>query len=242
MISRDHDEHTRRHETDCDSLRRDDGSRLPNGLRPGEFERDCDCGANPVSTRIAIELKMGRYKDTAPVPMILHCPGCGARHIDVSEFATKIHHTHSCQTCGLTWRPAVGPTVGVLYLPGFKNELDVDSFEFASFHDEKAEWARNTFGPGPADARIVEHIRKELKEIEQNPSDIEEWCDVILLAMDGAVRHGHDGRAVIAQLLKKHHTNLHERTWPDWRTLPQGTVIEHIRTPEEQRAKDEERK
>jgi hypothetical protein len=57
-----------------------------------------------------------------PIPMILHCPECGARHVDVGEFGTKVHHTHSCQECGLTWRPAVVPTVGVQFLPGFKND------------------------------------------------------------------------------------------------------------------------
>lgn len=56
-----------------------------------------------------------------PVPLRLNCPTCGALHIDEGEFATKPHHTHSCQSCGMTWRPAVVPTVGVQFLPGFKN-------------------------------------------------------------------------------------------------------------------------
>jgi len=58
-----------------------------------------------------------------PVPMRLTCPECGELHIDEGEFATKPHHTHSCQSCGLTWRPAVVATVGVRFLPGFKNEV-----------------------------------------------------------------------------------------------------------------------
>jgi rubredoxin len=58
-----------------------------------------------------------------PIPMRLNCPTCGALHIDEGEFATKVHHTHACQSCGMVWRPAVGPTVGVRFLPGFKNEL-----------------------------------------------------------------------------------------------------------------------
>lgn len=58
----------------------------------------------------------------SPVPMLLWCPACGERHIDVGEFATKVHHTHACQDCGVVWRPAVVPTVGVRFLPGFKNE------------------------------------------------------------------------------------------------------------------------
>lgn len=59
---------------------------------------------------------------TAPIAMYLTCPKCNTRHIDRNEFATtKVHHTHSCQSCGLTWRPAVEKTVGVEFLPGFKD-------------------------------------------------------------------------------------------------------------------------
>lgn len=57
----------------------------------------------------------------APIPMLLWCPECGERHIDVGEFATRPHHTHACQGCGHVWRPAIEPTVGVQFLPGFKN-------------------------------------------------------------------------------------------------------------------------
>lgn len=56
-----------------------------------------------------------------PIPMRLNCPGCHTLHIDEGEFATKPHHTHACQQCGMTWRPAIVPTVGVQFLPGFKN-------------------------------------------------------------------------------------------------------------------------
>lgn len=56
-----------------------------------------------------------------PIPMLLVCPGCKHRHIDEGEFATKVHHTHACQHCGTVWRPAIVPTVGVRFLPGFKN-------------------------------------------------------------------------------------------------------------------------
>lgn len=62
-----------------------------------------------------------RAPPAEPVPMILTCVSCGARHVDRGEFATKPHHTHSCQSCGVTWRPAVVCTVGVQFLPGFKD-------------------------------------------------------------------------------------------------------------------------
>lgn len=62
-----------------------------------------------------------RRKIEEPVPMLIWCPECGERHIDEGEFAERLHHTHACQTCGMVWRPAIEHTVGVQYLPGFKN-------------------------------------------------------------------------------------------------------------------------
>ena len=69
-----------------------------------------------------LELILHRGPTTVrPVPILFWCPACGERHIDQGEFATRPHHTHSCQQCGLTWRPAVIETVGVHFLPGFKD-------------------------------------------------------------------------------------------------------------------------
>jgi rubredoxin len=65
--------------------------------------------------------------DVETIPMILTCPSCGGRHIDEGEFATKVHHTHACQHCGMVWRPAIVPTVGVQFLPGFKNAASVET-------------------------------------------------------------------------------------------------------------------
>jgi hypothetical protein len=56
------------------------------------------------------------------IPMRIPCPACGELHIDEGEFATQPHHTHACQKCGNVWRPAIVPTVGVRFLPGFKDE------------------------------------------------------------------------------------------------------------------------
>lgn len=74
---------------------------------------------------VAVFLGENRYSGSGSrpvVPMLLHCPWCNERHIDEGEFASRPHHTHSCQECGMTWRPAVVDTVGVRFLPGFKNE------------------------------------------------------------------------------------------------------------------------
>ncbi len=57
----------------------------------------------------------------APLPGRIPCPECGELHIDEGDFATKPHHTHACQHCGAVWRPFKVATVGVRFLPGFKN-------------------------------------------------------------------------------------------------------------------------
>ena len=53
------------------------------------------------------------------------------------------------------------------------------------------EFSLRTFGPGPRSIGVVAHIRKELREVEADPTDLSEWVDVILLALDGAWRAGH---------------------------------------------------
>lgn len=54
-----------------------------------------------------------------PIPLILNCPGCRERHIDKETF--PLHHTHACQHCGFVWRPSLLDTIGVQFLPGFKD-------------------------------------------------------------------------------------------------------------------------
>jgi rubredoxin len=61
-----------------------------------------------------------------PIPMRIPCPECRELHIDGladdgTDWAKKPHHTHACQACGHVWRPAVVNTVGVRFLPGFRN-------------------------------------------------------------------------------------------------------------------------
>lgn len=83
-----------------------------------EIERESSCP--PVRSELQELVREYRRKGT-PIPMRIVCPECKELHIDEGEFATKPHHTHACQSCGNVWRPAVEHTVGVRFLPGFKN-------------------------------------------------------------------------------------------------------------------------
>ena len=98
----------------------------------------------------------------------------------------------------------------------------------ASHIYRQREFSRQTFGPGERTQGVIDHIRKELKEIEACPGDLEEWIDVIILAIDGAWRVGFTPTEIEAALERKQ-TKNERRNWPDWRTAPKDKAIEHIR-------------
>jgi DNA repair exonuclease SbcCD ATPase subunit len=89
------------------------------------------------------------------------------------------------------------------------------------------EWSERTFGPGPRTGGVIEHIRKELREIEAEPADLGEWVDVVILALDGAWRAGHEPEAILAAIKAKQEKN-EAREWPDWRTASPDHAIEHV--------------
>lgn len=88
-----------------------------------------------------------------------------------------------------------------------------------------------TFGPGRRTAGVIDHIRKELKEIEADPTDLGEWVDAILLSLDGAWRAGYTPEQIVAAIEAKQ-TRNEGRTWPDWRKADPNKAIEHDRTIE----------
>jgi len=91
------------------------------------------------------------------------------------------------------------------------------------------EWSERTFGPGPRAKGVVDHIRKELLEIEDDPTDLKEWVDVVILALDGAWRSGATPAQIVAAIEAKQ-TKNEGRTWPDWRTADPNKAIEHDRS------------
>lgn len=92
--------------------------------------------------------------------------------------------------------------------------------------ERQREWSEKTFGPGMRTKGIIDHIRKELLEIEAAPDDITEWIDVVILALDGAWRTGASPEEIIIRLTVKQARN-EARSWPDWRTMSEDVAIEH---------------
>jgi hypothetical protein len=101
-------------------------------------------------------------------------------------------------------------------------------FDLLLHLQRQQEWSERTFGPGVRAEGVVDHIVKELAEILADPSDLTEWIDVAILALDGAWRSGASPEQIVAALVAKQAKN-EARTWPDWRTAEPGKAIQHVR-------------
>jgi hypothetical protein len=126
--------------------------------------------------------------------------------VDVANFAMFLHQRGE----------AVLPPYGV-------------PFDMLAHLARQREWSGRTFGPGARTQGVVDHIRKELNEIESAPGDVSEWIDVAILAFDGAWRAGFTPQQIVDALVAKQ-TKNEGRTWPDWRTMPADKAIEHDRS------------
>jgi hypothetical protein len=104
----------------------------------------------------------------------------------------------------------------------------VARFDLLAHLERQIGWSRATFGPGRRTLSVTNHIRKELAEIEAEPHDLVEWIDVVILALDGAWRSGHQPADIVATLVAKQ-TKNEGRKWPDWRALPPDAPTEHVR-------------
>lgn len=109
-----------------------------------------------------------------------------------------------------------------------KEGLNVARFSLIEHLEHQREWSLKTFGPGSRTMGVIDHIRKELAEIEADPQDIREWVDVIILAFDGAWRAGWEPADIIAAIQAKQAKN-EARAWPDWRDCSPDRAIEHVR-------------
>ena len=105
------------------------------------------------------------------------------------------------------------------------------NFDFIAHLYRQREFSLKTFGPGARVNGIVDHIRKELLEVLDKPTDISEWTDVAILALDGAWRAGASPEQIVEALVAKQDKN-ESRKWPDWRLSPADTAIEHDRSSE----------
>jgi hypothetical protein len=99
----------------------------------------------------------------------------------------------------------------------------------STYMERQIEWSVRTFGVGHRTMGLIKHIGKELAEIEENPLDLMEWIDVMILAMDGFWRHGGTPELFASMLHLKQEKNF-ARTWPA--NMPESEPVEHDRSGE----------
>jgi hypothetical protein len=113
--------------------------------------------------------------------------------------------------------------------PAQDRQTNSGALDMVAHLHRQIEWSERTFGPGARTKGVIDHIRKELAEIEADPLDVKEWVDVIILAFDGAWRAGWQPVQILQAIFDKQEKN-ENRTWPDWRTMSPDKAIEHDRS------------
>lgn len=96
-----------------------------------------------------------------------------------------------------------------------------------------------TYGPGTRTEVVIDHIRKELIEVQESGGSAGEWVDVVILALDGMTRQlafcngeRRDPYAVaqdVCGMIRGKQARNEARVWPDWRTADPGKAIEHVK-------------
>lgn len=106
---------------------------------------------------------------------------------------------------------------------------------FREYVRRQIEWSHRTFGPGKRTLGLLAHIVKECQEIERCPFDLEEWIDLIILALDGAWRCGqyHDCTPEdIMNMLDAKQLKNFNRNWP--KPVSEDLPVEHLREAHEE--------
>jgi hypothetical protein len=88
-------------------------------------------------------------------------------------------------------------------------------------------WSNRTFGVGLRTLGVTKHIEKELQEVRLAPQDLDEWCDIIILALDGAWRAGHSPDEIWTALQRIQMRNF-ARQWPA--SVSPDEPVEHVRS------------
>lgn len=159
---------------------------------------------------------------------LLPCPFCGGApklrtHRSGEDSMECYVECPTCEARTTYYEDAYAPTADAI------DAWNRRTGDLLAYYSRQIEWSRETFGPALRTKGVIDHIRKELTEIEREPHDLSEWIDVVILAMDGFWRHGGKAEDLMPALLAKQQKNM-ARVWPDWRTMSEDSAIEHDRS------------
>lgn len=93
--------------------------------------------------------------------------------------------------------------------------------------NDHAKWSQETFGGDDERDCIgpLEHLKKEIEEVKQNPADVTEWADMFLLYLDGLRRAGIGFPMMLEVARRKHEHNKLRKC----NKAENGKPSEHVR-------------
>jgi hypothetical protein len=138
-------------------------------LTGGDVQRE----ARPVAATTPASEK------SPPIDMLLFCPRCGEQHIDApkGDWTNPPHATHTCQHCGLLWRPSNALTNGAAIIPaGEAKHVERIAATWPgqhkqpndkNAHTDDVEWLRRflnctPFGPPPSEIQRAHNVIDDL--------------------------------------------------------------------------------
>lgn len=120
--------------------------------------------------------------------------------------------------------------------------------DFIAYLTRQITFSRGAFGPHRRHRGVLDHLKKEIAELEDAEGSSDEWVDLVILSLDGMTRavreelrqggevmagfepdHGRIARDTVAKIVGKLSQN-ELRDWPDWREMPDDVAIEHDRS------------
>lgn len=179
------------------------------------------------------------------VPKLEPCPCGGEVGINATCDLARSFGSIECPRCHMVFTlPGPGRTTEVIALwnriHAPKTAAPTAGYDLVAHLMRQREFSLKTFGPGARTKGVVDHLRKELVEIEETGGAVlEEWIDAVLLALDGAWRCANEISIMpeaivraVAVCLERKLTKNENREWPDWRNADRDVAIEHVRSPE----------
>ena len=91
------------------------------------------------------------------------------------------------------------------------------------------------FGSEQKTEGTLTHLEKEIQEVREDPDNLIEWADCIILAIDGALRRGHEPKELLNAIWAKLQI-IDNRMYPDARDNNES--IEHIKGKRKKAFKD----
>ena len=113
-----------------------------------------------------------------------------------------------------------------------------NNYDFENWFCRRDEWSMATFGPSRGFEGALDHLKKEVTEIEKSPYDTEEWIDALFLVTDGLCRMlraanpdltGADAFEIMMEVANRKLDKNMRREWPSVSEQIRGKAVEHVR-------------